>query len=332
MGKLFNFFSSSENRSGTGVSKAQVRKDKKLGVGYFFYLFRTRLGKIAATNMIFTLCNFTIILFILGVSGMFDLTTTAPSSPMYSQYYGMELAGECSPTMATLFGIFGNDTTLSFASTTSNVLMFTAILLVATFGLSTIGMVYNFRSLTRGEPISSWSDFFPAIRKNFKQGIVIAILDALLLVLIVYDMMSYYMNAAASGSLIALSSFYIVFFFALIYYVMRFYIYLILVTFDIKFIKMLKNSLFLVFIGWKRSLACIGSSALIMFVSFILYKMFPSFGILLPFVVVIGLLGFIGVYCTYPLIDEYMIQPYYKDHPDELPEEEEVETIFTDRG
>ena len=332
MGKLFNFFSGADNRSGSGVSKAQVKKDKKMGLSYFFYLLRTRLGKIAVTNMIFTLCNFSIILFVLGMSGTFDLKTASPSSPLYSQIYGMEAAGESSPILANLFGIFGNDTTLSFASTTSNILMLTAILLIFTLGLSTIGMLYNFRSISRGEPISSWSDFFPAIKKNFKQGLIISILDAAVIVLIAYDLMSYYMNAAESGSLISLSSFYIVFFFALIYYVMRFYIYLILITFDIKFTKMLKNSLFLVFLGWKRSLACIGSSALIIYISFVTYKMFPTFGILLPFVLIFGLLGFIGVYCAYPIIDEYMIQPYYKDHPEELPEEEEIESIFTDRG
>ena len=240
MGKLFNIFSGSNNRSGSGVSKTQARKDKKMGIGYFFYLLRTRLGKIAASNMIFTLCNFTLVLFVLGVSGTFDHETIAPASPLYSQLYGMEAAGESSALFASLFGSFGSSTSLTYASTTSNVLMLTALLLIVTFGLSTIGMVYNFRSITRGEPISSWSDFFPPIKRNLKQGLLIAVLDAALIVLIVYDLMSYYMTAASSGSLVSLSSFYIVFFFSLIYYVMRYYIYLILITFDIKFTKMQK--------------------------------------------------------------------------------------------
>jgi hypothetical protein len=94
---------------------------------------------------------------------------------------------------------------------------------------------------------------------------------------------------------------------------------------------MLKNALFLVFLGWKRSLACIFSSAGIIFANYYIYRVMPHFGIVLPFVITIGVVGFIGVYCTYPVIDEYMIKPYYKDHPEEL-EEEQEEAIFSDRG
>ena len=332
MGKLFNFFSGSENRSGKGVSKSQAAKDKKMGIGYFFYLLRTRLGKISSTNLIFTLCNIPIILFLVGITGTFDPEVAAPSSPLYTQLYGMEAAGESSSILSTLQGMLGISTTVPVTSTTSTVLMWSAVLLVVTFGLSTIGMLYNFRSITRGEPVSSWSDFFPVIKKNLRTGLPIAILDAFMIVFIVYDLMAYHAGASASGSLFSLSSFYIVLFFGLIYFVMRYYIYLITMTFDIKFTKMLKNALYMTLLGWKRSLACIASSAGIIFLSYLLYNTMPHFGIVLPFVVTIGVLGFIGVYCTYPVIDEYMIQPYYKEHPEELEVEEAVESIFTDRG
>ena len=332
MSKLFNFFSGTNNRSGRGVSKDQAEKDKKMGAGYFFYLLRTRLGKISATTLIFTLCNIPIILFIIGAVGTFDPEVAAPATPLYSQIYGMELAGESSTVLTTLQGMLGLNTGLPVTSVTSAVLMYTALLLFVTFGLSTIGMLYNFRCITRGEPLSSWSDFFPVIKKNLRVGLPIAILDAFMIVFIVYDLMAYHAGASVSGSLLSLSSFYIVLFFGLIYFVMRYYIYLITMTFDIKFTKMLKNSLYMVLLGWKRSLACIFSSAGIIFLNFLLFKMMPHFGVVLPFIITFGALGFIGVYCTYPVIDEYMIQPYYKDHPEELEEEEEVEPIFTDRG
>ena len=90
MSRLYNIFSGTNNRSGKGISKGQAAKDKKMGCSYFFYLLRTRLGKISATNLIFTLCNFTLILFLMGITGMFDPETSAPSTPLYSQIYGME--------------------------------------------------------------------------------------------------------------------------------------------------------------------------------------------------------------------------------------------------
>lgn len=332
MGKLYNFFSGTDNKSGKGISKNQVKKDKKMGSGYFFYLLRTRLGKISTTNLIFTLCNIPIILFLIGVNGTFDPKVAAPASPLYSQLYGMELAGESSALLSTLQGMLGFNASVFVVSRTSEILMYTALLLVVTFGLSTIGMCYNFRSIVRGEPVSSWSDFFPVIKKNLGIGLLISVLDAFMIFFVVYDLMAYHAGASASGSLLSLSSFYIVLFFALIYFVMRYYIYLITITFDIKFKKMLKNALYMVLLGWKRSLACIFSSAVIIFLNYLLFNMMPHFGIVLPFVITIGVVGFIGVYCTYPVIEEYMIKPYYKEHPEDLPEEEEVEPIFTDHG
>lgn len=332
MSKLFKFFSGTENKSGRGISKQQVERDKKMGAAYFFRLAKNRFGSISSTNLIFTLCNFPIILFIIGISGTFDHAVAAPSTPLYAQLYGIMTAGESNPIISTLYGFLGIDSSLSLVSQTSKILMWSAVLLILTFGLSTVGFVYNFRCIARGEPLSPWSEFFPVIKKNFKQALPIAVLDALMIVFIVYDLMAYHLGAGTTGSMLSLTSFYIILFFGLIYYVMRFHIYLIMITFDIKFSKMIKNALFLVFLGWKRSLACIGSSIAIAFVSLMIYWMLPHFGILLPFVITIGLLGFIGVYCTYPVIDEYMIKPYYDEHPEELPQEEEVEAIFTDHG
>lgn len=332
MSKIFNFFSSTNNRTGRGVTKQQVQHDKNMGIGYFFRLLKNRFGNISSTNLIFSLCNFAIILFLVGISGTFDDKITSPSTPFFAQLYGMTTAGEASPLISSLHGMFGVNASLSVVTSTSKLLMAFAVCLILSFGLSSVGMIYNFRCISRGEPLSPWSDFFSVIRKNIKQAFPMAILDAVMIIFIVYDLMAYHMGAGTSGSILSLSAFYIVLFFCLIYYVMRFHIYLIMITFDIKFTKILKNALFLVFLGWKRSLACIGSSIAIVLLSLLIYWTLPHFGILLPFVITIGLLGFIGVYCTYPVIDEFMIKPYYQEHPEEIPKEDEVEPIFTDHG
>ena len=60
--------------------------------------------------------------------------------------------------------------------------------------------------------------------------------------------------------------------------------------------------------------------------------MLPVFGTFLPVVFTFGILQYIGVYAAYPVIETYMIEPYYRDHPEERPQEEEIEPIFTDRG
>lgn len=329
MSKLFHFFSGSDNKSGRGVTKKQVERDKKMGVGFFFRLFKTRLGNISSTSLAFSLCNFPILLFLFGISGNLDRSVPAPVTPLYAQLYGLETAGEQSPLLPVLRGMFGMQTSLPVVSIASRILLYSAVLLFLTFGLATVGAAYNMRSVARCEPLAPWSEFFSAIRRNLRQGIPIAFLDALMVFFLCYDLAAYYSNAQQFFMQI---SFYIVLFFSLIYFVMRYHIYLILVTFDLKFTKLLKNALFLVFLGWKRSLLCLLASALAIFISFYLFLLLPFFGILLPFVFTFGVLSYIGVYAAYPVIEKYMIEPYYRDHPEELPEEEEIEPIFRDEG
>lgn len=329
MGKLFNLFSGSENKSGRGVTKKQVARDRKMGVGFFFRLLKARLGNISSTSLAFSVCNFPILLFLFGISGNLDSSAPGPLSPLYAQLYGLETAGEQSPLLSVLWGIFGVNTPVSIVSTASRVLIYAAALLLLTFGLATLGAAYNMRSVVRCEPLSPWSEFFPAIRRNLRQGVLIAVMDALMILFLGYDLIAYYANA---DQFFMQMSFYAVLFFTLIYYVMRFHIYLILVTFDLKLGKLLKNALFLVFLGWKRSLLCLLASVVTIFVSIYLYALLPFFGLLLPFVFTFGILIYIGVYAAYPVIDKYMIEPYYRDHPEERPVEEEIEPVFTDRG
>lgn len=332
MSKLFRLFSGDPTKHGKGITKQQVERDKKMGISFFFKLLKNRLGNLSSTSILFSLCNFPIFLFLFGLSRNLDTVVSAPSTPMYAQVYGLEAAGANGPFLAMLTGMFGLNATINIVSTASKVLMYSAVLLILTVGLSTLGAVYNFRSIVRCEPLSPWSEFFPALRRNLKQGIPFAILDALFMLFLGYDLIIYYSYASGSGGTVPFMLFYAVLFFSFIYYVMRYHIYLIMITFDLKLRKILKNALYLTFLGWKRSLLCLLSTIGVFLLSIYLFSLLPSFGILLPFVITFGLFGYIGVYCAYPVIETYMIEPYYREHPEELPQEEEIDSIFTDRG
>lgn len=333
MGKVFNFFSGS-GKGTKGITKQQVKKDKDMGFLFFFKLLKNRLGNISSTSLLFSLCNFPILVFFLGLSGNFDTFVPAPSSPFYSVLYGMEQLGIANPNISYWEGLYGASASVSIVSTVSKVLLYFGLLTLVTLGISSIGTIYNLRSVTRCEPLSPWAEFFPTIRKNIKQGIPLIILDAILIPFFAYDLLAYYSDMSATGNYFTTFCFYIVVLFAVIYFIMRYFAYLILVTFDLKFSSLLKNAFYLTFLGWKRTLAALLGSAAVVLVSFYAYMLLPSFGILLPFVIGFGLLNLIGVYCAYPVIERYMIEPYYKDHPEERPgaDIEEVESIFTDRG
>ena len=115
---------------------------------------------------------------------------------------------------------------------------------------------------------------------------------------------------------------------ALIYIAMKFYFYHLLITFDLTIPKILKNSLIFSVLGIKRNLmAFLGLIFLFALHFFLIILMFPM-GISIPFVLpllyVIAVIGFIGTYAAYPIIDRYMIAPYESEQvEDEIASDEE---------
>lgn len=114
----------------------------------------------------------------------------------------------------------------------------------------------------------------------------------------------------------------------ILYFFMRFYIYLLLVTFDLSIRKILKNALIFTMLGVKRNLMALLGLILI---TLILLSLFPIFGatplgiaipLILPFVFYLAITAFTTAYAAYPIIDRYMIAPYIHAQEDEESEED----------
>jgi hypothetical protein len=52
-------------------------------------------------------------------------------------------------------------------------------------------------------------------------------------------------------------------------------------------------------------------------------------GYILPFIITIGFCSLLSTYCAWPVIDKYMITPYYADNDNSGDDDE---AVFTDRG
>lgn len=330
MGRLFNFFSVN-NKAGKGVTKKQVEFDKKLGFGFFFRLMKMRLGKFSVSNMIFALCNIVIFVALSGITGVADDTTSTAAHPLYTQVNNACL-NDGSNAIVPLFNIFCASTSHRIVSVASDLMIKSLYALFLTFGLSTIGMVYNMRNVCMGEYVDTWSDFFYAIKRNIKQGIIIGILDAAIIYLLVYDILAY--SSRADYEFIFLVFYYASIIFLVVYYMMRFYIYLQLVTCEMTIGKMIKNAFLLTALGFKRNFVGLLGAIAFLFLFIYAYILLPQFSIILVFMFVFSFLTYLGVYCAYPVLRKYVIDPYYDDHPDEKPENpwSTDERVFIDRG
>ena len=329
---IFNFFSGSSNRSGRGVSKKDVERDKRMGFAYFFKLLKNKLGKFSGANLIFALCNFPFFIALVGFVGMFDSSVNTASDPLYANLFGA-MQYESNPVIGALKGIIGAGTDLRVISDTSNVLMYFAYALILTFGISSVGMIYNMRNVCLGNPVDTWHDYFDAIKKNLRQAIPVGIIDTLIIALLIYDLIAYRANSENGFLLLVL--YYATIAFAAIYYIMRIYVYIQLVTCNMTVGKMFKNAFLLTALGIKRNLIAVIVSLAFIVLFVYVYLLLPSVAIILFSIFVFAFLAFIAVYCAYPVVERYVIEPYYEDHPEERPgygEESDLsEPVFTDR-
>ncbi len=222
-----------------------------------------------------------------------------------------------------------------------------ALLLLITVPLSNVGSAYIIRGYNRMDPIFLYSDFFTAIKKNFWQGLLVGFLDILFVAVLLYDLA--FWGGIPEGFMPLVCWFGSLFLFV-VYNIMRFYIYTLLITFDLSTYKIFKNAFIFTVLGFKRNfMALIGVALLWWIMSFVFVSLLPL-AIGLCIVLVFSLANFITGYASYPVIKKYMIDPYYTksqynkkrdiggevggDEEDEESEDdkEDDEPVFEDRG
>jgi len=118
--------------------------------------------------------------------------------------------------------------------------------------------------------------------------------------------------------------FYASLFISVVYLIMRFYIYAVLITFDLSVFKILKNAFIFVSLGLKRNILALVGIILLAFIDYFLLTTIMPLGLMLPFVLLYGYGAYMGMYAAWPKIKQYMIDPY----PEEQVEQEEP--IFVD--
>ena len=166
-------------------------------------------------------------------------------------------------------------------------------------GWQKVGSAYILRNLVKGEGVFIISDYFYAIRRNLKQGFFLGLLDCLVLFALGFDF-QYFYYAAPSG----FTNFMYIMIVALfiIWSVMRFYIYVMLVTFDMKTRKILKNALIFTALGIKRNLmAILGIGVLLGLCVAVVMVCIPMriYGIIaIPFFIVPALSAFMYTYAA----------------------------------
>ncbi len=306
--KKFNIFSRAY-ADGKGVSKDEIEiADNPTFVNFFKFLGR-KINQLLSVNILMILGNFPIFFFFLAMSGYFSTHTTAPMYSVFAPLRGA-LMFDTSAATSALWTIFSHQAEITVHTTADYIFLALAGLTIITFGLVRVGVTYIIRNMFRGEPVFLIHDFFYAIKRNWRQGLIYGILDIGIIGLIIYDIMFFNLNYSLNFGMKMM--FFMSLCLALLYFFMRHYIYLMLITFDLSIFKMFKNALYFTVLGIKRNIMAFLGTLIVAVLEYFLLIVYVPIGVIVPFVILPSLLVVIGIYAAYPKIKEIMIDPYYE--------------------
>ena len=302
--KKFKLFDS--NRDGKGVYEEENRKPTLL---FFFKLLWRKLSQLVRLNVLLFAQVIPVLVFLyvyfLGVK------TPTATELAYAPLYGIS---KISSSASLIPALDMNAIQMGipiFSPTIIAILIVLAVIFALTFGWINVGAAYVVRGLFRGDPVFVFSDFFYAIKKNFKQAFFFGLLDFTCIVVLVVDFLHFYSRTGSYGNDVM---YFMILAVALIYLIMRFYVYHMMLTFDLSVRKILKNALIFTMLGIKRNLLAIFGLLLFIAIHLLLIRAFLSMGItipiILPFFYAMAIMKFITTYAAFPVIEKYMITPY----------------------
>lgn len=209
-----------------------------------------------------------------------------------------------------------------------NLVYFLFCIPIVTFGPATAAMTALMRNICLERPQFIFHDFFKEFKKNFRQAFPIGLADIFVLGVAGLTFRQYTLTpdmefAAKIPYMLGIAA-------QVLFVMMNFYIYPQIVALNLKMSGILKNSLILVFVNLPGELVTLalfaGYAALLMYFNIYVLLLLP----LAP----LAWLGFTSVFCCYPAIQKFIINPYYEqrgEHNPELPDDVD-NAIFEDMG
>ncbi len=322
--KLFDL-----GRDGKGISKSDA--EKKGSLKRFFISYKDNFGKITTLNIFMVVGNFPLMFLIITLSGLTKNIATMPLFDVFqnlSGYFVNNLPSAHSMSMFAhqgLQGIVYKPTLLTY--------IFYALsgLFLFTFGIVNVGTAYILRNIAKGDPVFLWSDFWYAVKRNWKQALPFGMLDLGINALLIWNIYNMSMMTDTFTNIVLCLNIAIF----ILYFVMRFYVYVQMVTFKLSLFKIVKNSLIFAILGFKRNImAMLGIIIILVIESVCVFGaggILLPFAIALPFLIMFSTLSYMKVYASYFKIKQVMIDPYIEEHPEENSNDESYQdAIMTD--
>ena len=324
--KRFKLFDT--QREGLGISKIEKTDPKSLK--RFFILLKDNIGKLVSLNILFVIGNIPLIFLIMTLSGY---TKNEGLLPFYDVFQNINAIAELegtSPSIISLLSTYGVMNRVLVNTPLTYVFYGLSALTLLTFGCVNAGTAYILRNIVKGDPVFIWTDFWYAVRRNWRQALPFGILDGAVHAILLVNIVTNITSASFINSVFFWMSIVIL----ILFYFMRPYIYVQMVTFKLTVFKMIKNALIFALAGFKRNfMSLLGGAFILLFEVLFLFSfsgILLPIAIALPLALMFALMAFMKVFASYYKIKELIIDPYYAEHPEELPEEPSDDAVMSD--
>ena len=259
-------------------------KKKKRALFTYFELFYTKFLKLIQLNCLYFIC---ILPFLLGLTYTVCLLFVNLENAKIIEHF----------QVFTLFVYLAELIPLY-------ILIPLSVVSAICFGPLTAGLTFCVRNIVSRRPF--WiSDLFSRAKSNFKQGVILGLID----ILVFGSCMLYFKMDIGSGMNFYSIIKFVAIFIAIAYFIMRFYTYTMVVTFDLSVKDILNNARLFLVLGFFKNLISV-AIGLIVLISFIST---PVIDIILFFTLYFSLCRFSAVFSTYPIIEKYMLKSKKKE-------------------
>lgn len=185
-------------------------------------------------------------------------------------------------------------------------------------GLAAVGMANVAGNLARQRYYFSFKEYWDAIRKCWKQALCAGLINLLftaVLALVIW----FYLSASGVIFVFGMGCCLLA---LVIFSFMKYYIWPQIILFRMPLISIYKNSFLFAFLNLKSNLL-IGLVSLLCYVLAAVVLLYVPYLLSVPLVVVLGICLFPGFkqllvqYLVFPFLKQYVIDPYYAEHPKE---------------
>ncbi len=188
-----------------------------------------------------------------------------------------------------------------------------------TVGPAQAGMTYLLRCFAYEMPTFTWTDFKDKMKENFKQGLLVSVINLFAIAFLIYDLYLYTQLNAQSSAILSIANGLLIVVFVL-FLMMSLYIYPMMVSYQLKTKHLYKNAILFAFAKFLPNLG-------VLLLCFIIILAPMLIGVLVGAPIIIGigyviyvilgysLPGYIINFVINPIIDKYL-KPVEKEGSD----------------